>query len=97
MRPCYFCHFFTLPLVWGRAHEPISKLVNYWFELVHENRQIIDVIIGEYPACHSRIENFISKLGGVYIGEIPAITHGGKRVGSKIVYITREGFNGRQR
>jgi hypothetical protein len=88
-------HFFTLPKIWGRASEVMAEVVEHWFNLKIGDRPALDVLIGEYPACHKRVWPFMQKLGAVRLGIIPEVMHGPNRVGSLLVYLTREAFYGR--
>ena len=88
-------HFFALPPIWGRSHEVLAEMVEHWFNFKIEERPALDVLIGEYPACHDRLWPFLKKLGAVCMGIIPDVMHGPHRVGSMLVYLTREGFYGR--
>lgn len=87
-------HFFTLPKIWGRSNEVMAEMVDHWFKLKIDNRNAIDVLIGEYPACHDRVWPFLKKLGAVCLGIIPGIMHGKQKIGSMLIYLTREGFYG---
>ena len=90
-----FVHFITFPRAWGKyTVELLHMSFKHWFSFTRENGgPLIDTIIGRTPANRGQLTNFLHKLGGHVLGEIPNMGYDmylNKKIGIVISYITRE-------
>ena len=91
-----FAHFCCFPEIWGtRSLDAIRLSLHHWFNFQKDDRQLLDVIMGEIPAVNIKAIKFTERLGFTNMGTVPEIRYGDndtKKVGATFLYLTREDF-----